>query len=247
MWNRRDYGILAAAALATFGLTVGAFWPRVANAVDDKPAATTEVKVPTLALGKVQVTAAFDKVQLHAVVLTVKNTSDQGTSASFKAIAQVTPPVSPFSRGIRISQPAWQSDYALDLKPGEVKAFTVNLPDAAFNVPVTPPQDAKVPEALRTVAGRSELVLSTSMSTKLTTTNDQIQTNIVALVLATGSPAAPAGPVQATARTLTNVVSLAPNGDVIRDSADMSSDAKTARAAQRMPMTGIGPMRPTDI
>jgi len=208
MWNRRDYGVLAAAALATFGLTVGTFWPRVANAVDDQPAATTEVKVPTLAVGKVQVTAAMDKKAPHAILLTVKNTGDERTSAAFKALAQVTPPTSPLSRGVFISRPAWESDYSLDLKPGEVKSISVALPDKAFDVPATPPQSEKVPQAMRAVAGKSELILSTTNSQN---TNDQRQTAITALVLITGSPAAPATPVQATARSLTNVISVATN------------------------------------
>lgn len=133
MWNRRDYGVLAAAALATFGLTLGTFWPRVANAVDEKPAATTEVKIPTLAIGSVTVTAQLEKDKPHTVLVTVKNTSDEPASAKFKAAAMVSPPSSPLSRSGPLSSETWSSDYALELKASESQTLTVTVPDAAFD------------------------------------------------------------------------------------------------------------------
>jgi hypothetical protein len=193
MWNRRDYAVLAAAALATFGITVGTFWPRAADAAGDGLALTNDVQVPTLTLGKVQVTAALDKEVPHAVVLTAKNTSDNNAAATFKAVAQVTPPTSPFSRSVRLNVPAWQEDYALNLKPGEVKAITVTLPDSAFNVPATPAENVKIPAEMRTVAGKSELYLSetTPQDNKNTPSAFMKLPNnsIIALQLASGQPA----------------------------------------------------------
>lgn len=180
MWNRRDFAVLAAAALATFGLTVGTFWPRVAHAVDGQPAATTEVKVPTLYLGRVEVTAQLDKEKPHDMMLRVKNTSAQAASAKFLAQAEVSPPSNPFSRGIRMSNKVWSDDYAIDLQPDETRTITVTLPDAAFVVEAVPEPSDKVPAAMRTVPGRSYVTLA----------NTEGRASVVALQL----PATPKSP-----------------------------------------------------
>ncbi len=132
MWNRRDAVVLATAAAATFGLTVAAFWPRTVHAVDEKPAPTTEVKVPTLDLQGVQVTAALDAKLEHTVIFTVYNTTQTATTAQFAAAAMVQEPSSAMSRIGPMSRQVWNQDYALDLQPGETKTVSVELPAEAF-------------------------------------------------------------------------------------------------------------------
>src|SRR4051812_26553701 len=118
MWTKRDFGMVAAAALATFGVTVGVFWPRVVTAVEDKAASTTEVKVPTLTMGNVQVTAALDKVKERVMVLTVKNNSNEKGTALFKATAMMQTP-GPTGGRVAFSswKQTWSNDYVMELEP----------------------------------------------------------------------------------------------------------------------------------
>jgi hypothetical protein len=157
MWNRRDYLVLATAAFATFGLTVTAFWPRVANAVDDKPAPTANIKMPTLVMGTVNVTAQLDKEATHNVLLTVQNTADQQGSAAVIVEVQAESPSSEGSRTKSPSQSIWSNEYSLKLQPNECRTITIKLPDSVF----TPaPAPANQRTTARTIPGRTFLTLS---------------------------------------------------------------------------------------
>jgi hypothetical protein len=121
MWTRRDFALLATAALATFGITVAAFWPRIANAVDDSPPATTDVKVPTLNLEGASVSAALDSAHARTVILTVRNLTDSAATAQFAAEANVVQPVSiveqPPTPALNSAQ-AQQTPMQMAMRPG---------------------------------------------------------------------------------------------------------------------------------
>jgi len=166
MWTRRDFALLATAAIATFGITVAAFWPRLANAVDNQPPATTDVKVPTLNLEGASVSAALDSAHARTVILTVRNLTDSAATAQFAAEANVVQPVSIMSRGIPAGQAVWTNDYAVNLQPGETKAISVELPESAFvQQPPTPApnsaQAQQTPMQMGMRPGRSYITLST--------------------------------------------------------------------------------------
>jgi hypothetical protein len=175
MWNRRDCAVLAAAALATFGLTVGTFWPRVANAVDGQANPTVEVKVPVLEVGDVLVTAALDKKSPHTVLLTAKNLSGEPASAVFQASASSTPETLSISRRAPSSRQGWSSDYALQLQPYENQVVAVDLPDSLFGSTAGAIQ-------VKSVAGNSNVAtLTVPGRTSFTLVNPATKQTIVAL------------------------------------------------------------------
>jgi hypothetical protein len=163
MWNRRDMLVMATAAFATFGLALAAFYPRLANAVDETPAATANIKTPTLTVGPIAVSAAMDRTNAHTVVLTLRNPADSSASAKFVASAMVLPPTSPLSRSLPIGNQVWKEEYSLDLKSGETRTLSVSLPDNAF---VTAPTPAAAPD--NNVQKASRLLESTPGSSYLT-------------------------------------------------------------------------------
>jgi hypothetical protein len=150
MWNRREFALLAAAALATFGITVGTFWPRIAHAVDENRSVTTDIMVPTLQVGAVAVTAQIDKDKPHTVIFTAKNGSDQSANVKFTAFAQASPPSSSFLRETSPGRRIWSDNYALELKGNETKTIAVDLPDEAFQ----PMQDANANKTQSTTNAR---------------------------------------------------------------------------------------------
>jgi hypothetical protein len=135
MWTRRDLVCLAVSAVATFGLTVTAFYPRLADAVDQNPAPTATINVPTLNLGTATVSAALDPDHNRTVIFTVRNPSDQKTTARFQAAAMVSSPPAPGSRGWGSVGQAWHEEYAVDLLPNETQRLSATLPDGAFGGP----------------------------------------------------------------------------------------------------------------
>jgi hypothetical protein len=160
MWNRRDIVLLATAAVATFGLTVATFWSRSAHAVGETPAATTEVKVPTLDLGDASVTAALDAEHERTVILTVRNLSASTTTAKFSASAAVVPPSSGRGRTLNFGQSVWSQGFAVDLEAGQTKAISVALPETAFIE--AKPALGQTPKNTPTVSGDSYVTLYTT-------------------------------------------------------------------------------------
>ena len=159
MWTRRDFVLLTTAAVATFGFTLAAFWPRIANAVDETPV-TADVKVPALNLGNASVTAALDAAHPRTVILTVHNTTAQAATAQFSAGAIVVEPYGMMLRSEPRGQEVWKQEYAVDLQPGQTKSLSVALPPTAF-VPAAPksaPDAAKMPPLM--APGFSYLTLS---------------------------------------------------------------------------------------
>jgi hypothetical protein len=161
MWNRRDLLVLATTAVATFGLTLVAFYPRTVQAVGEAEQATTEVKQPTLHVGSVSITAAMDPKNDHTVILTLINAGDAEFSAQFVAQAAVAPSSSPLSRSLSIPREVWKEEYALNLGAGETKTISIALPDNAFVVaPQAKPEDNDPKQAfLRATPGYSVLTL----------------------------------------------------------------------------------------
>jgi hypothetical protein len=128
MWNRHDYLVLAAAAVVTFGCTLAVSYPRLANAIDEKPAATTEVKVPTLNLGVAQISAALDAADPQTIIFTVKNVTDAPAKAAFVAQIMETSPMLAISRSAPPPQPATSDlELSADLKPGETQTIRKTL------------------------------------------------------------------------------------------------------------------------
>jgi hypothetical protein len=127
MWNRRDFAVLAAAAVATFGLTLAGFSPRLANAVERAPAATVNVKTPTLKVGGAQVTAARDEADPQTILFTVKNTTAEPTNVEFVAQVMETPSVPSGSRSMPMSQPIWSQEMSRALQGGETQTIKVTL------------------------------------------------------------------------------------------------------------------------
>jgi hypothetical protein len=157
MWTRRDFVLLATAAIATFGFTVATFVPRIANAVDETPV-TADVKVPTLNLGGASVSAALDPAHARTVLFTVRNTTDDAVTVQFSAQATVYGPTSMLSRVGPVGSQVWSQDLAVDLQPGQTKTLSVELPQAAFSAPdSTPPAQVDRPG---TVPGSAYLFLS---------------------------------------------------------------------------------------
>jgi hypothetical protein len=183
MWNRRDFVVLATAAVASFGLTLIAFWPRTVQAVGDTPPVTNDVKQPALDLGSVSVTAALDPAHSRTVLLTLHNLDGSEATVRFAASAAVVPPTSPFSRGEPMPREVWKEEYSLNLKPGETRTLSVALPDKAFvAAPKPTPEDNDPKKAiLRETPGFSYLQLATIDAFK--------PKSIMALMLpATGRP-----------------------------------------------------------
>ncbi len=169
MWNRRDILVLTTAAVATFGLTLIAFCPRLANAVDETPAVTANIKTPTLAVGQIAVSAAMDRSNAHTIVLTLRNSADSSASAKFVASAMVLPSTSPLSRSLPISTQVWKEEYSLNLKSGETKTVSVSLPDNAFvtaRAPAAAPDNniQKASRLLESTPGSSYLTLASADS-----------------------------------------------------------------------------------
>jgi hypothetical protein len=129
MWNRRDFAVLATAVLATFGIVVGTFWPRVAGAVDGQADPTTKIEVPVLEVGEVRVTAVFDKDSANTVILTARNLSSEPASAYFQATANSIDLTLGDWRSAPPPRQNWSSEYALELQPYETQILTATLPD----------------------------------------------------------------------------------------------------------------------
>ena len=77
MWTRRDYITLATSAIAAFSIATAVLSTGSLNAGDEKPAATADVKIPTLQLDGIRVTAAVASEKDHTVSFTVLNATGQ--------------------------------------------------------------------------------------------------------------------------------------------------------------------------
>jgi hypothetical protein len=134
MWTRRDFAVLATAAVATFGLSLTAFYPRLADAVDQAPG-TVNIKVPTLDVGTALVSAALDPADPQSILFTVKNVSDDPAKVEFVAEVMETPSMSLESRRAPAPQPVWSQELSVDLRPGETltvrRTIAVLTPTAA--------------------------------------------------------------------------------------------------------------------
>jgi hypothetical protein len=161
MWNRQHFAVMATAAVASFGLTLATFYPRLANAVDQAPAPTVEVKVPTLNLGTVAVTAAMDPTDNHTMILTLRNTGDADASAHFLAQASVTPESDGGSRRMPSPERVWNEEYSLNVQGGATKTVSVKLPDNAFVAAAPQPADSQGARKVnRRAGGRSYVMLT---------------------------------------------------------------------------------------
>jgi hypothetical protein len=130
MWTRHDFLMLSAAAVATCGITLAIACPRLANAVDQPPAATVEIRVPALDLGATRVTAANDEKHTGTVILTVTNAADKPSQVEFLAQLMESPPTNPLSRRKASAQPVWNQEYACTLAPRETQTIRAVLPAA---------------------------------------------------------------------------------------------------------------------
>jgi hypothetical protein len=163
MWTRREGVMFATTAAATFGLTLAAVYPRLANAVDAAAAATVEVKTPTLDLGTAQVSAARDEADGQLIVMTVKNITAQPTKAEFLAQVMETAPISELSRTKATATPAWSQEISCDLKAGETQTVKVTLPAAKPEAKANPGQNQQL-----LIAGTRYLSLSGKAEPKQT-------------------------------------------------------------------------------
>jgi hypothetical protein len=159
MWNRRDCIVLAAAAVATFGLTLTAFYPRLAGAVDLVPIATTNVKTPTLDLGTATVSAALDPADPQTILFTVQNATDDPARVEFLAVVMETPPTSEDSRRAPSAQPVWSQELSVDLQAGETLTIRRTLAALPRTAPSSQVQ-ASQGKAVRTVPASRFLTLS---------------------------------------------------------------------------------------
>jgi hypothetical protein len=148
MWTRKDFAMLAVAAIGTFGMTVAILLPRNASA-GDEAAVTTTIQSPVLKVGDCEVRAEAaqgtapttagnslmrmqsntvfmaSKEAMPVIKLTVKNTTDKATTATFAATTMGAEMGSLISRvGPRLQQ-QWTANYTVELKAGESKEIEV--------------------------------------------------------------------------------------------------------------------------
>jgi hypothetical protein len=143
MWNRRDFAVLAAAAVATFGLTLAGVYPQLANAVERSPASTVNVKTPTLKVGGAQVTAARDEADPQTILFTVKNMTAEPTNVEFVAEVMETPSVPSGSRSMPMPQPIWSQEMSRALQGGETQTIKVTLAAHLTDAPAVPAKTAE--------------------------------------------------------------------------------------------------------
>jgi hypothetical protein len=202
MWNRRDFAVLATAAVATFGLTLAGVYPRLANAVDQAPASTVEVKTPTLELGTAQVTAARDEADPNTVLFTVKNITDKPSTVEFLAQVMESPSVPSGSRSMPVSQPVWSQEMSSTLKAGETQTLKVALPASLSENSAGPAQKLNNTKMVNANAINAKAVDSTVVTTYVVDTQ-ALSKNAVSNNAVTAKAATSARPMTPPARYLT--------------------------------------------
>jgi len=138
MWNRHDYLMLAGAAVATFGITLTAFWPRHVSAIDPVNV-MANVATPTLQLNGINVHAVVPASRnelwseaipvtagnLPTMSLIVENTTDAPATAEFTASLNLASKPVRMSRSLMVPNNGWSSNYVVNLAPHEKQTLLV--------------------------------------------------------------------------------------------------------------------------
>jgi hypothetical protein len=145
MWTKNDFATLAAASVATFGITLAAFWTRAATAEADSPSPITAITTPTLYMDGCEVFAQIAKTdrvtpltddvsgasvdpgKMPPVQVIVHNTRNAPTKALFQVTLQLAnPPIQSRGRMLIIAPPIFQAPYAIDLEPNETRTLNID-------------------------------------------------------------------------------------------------------------------------